>query len=238
MGIHIHKVMGYGLTNARCKNHVITDSRFNPELKGKDIHSYVEGKLYQFPDWIEKNLNEVVDAVNKADGITEHSYCDISVKGCARKIMELNSICPFLTHEPEYGLPRVIVFTPIEYQNWYRCDSDIDYYEAGCVAKNKVLNLTKRCGIYPFVSMSRIPGTKPAKENMPRIIAPASYNMAVGQWDAENPLESGAVLVDLVENYRPIMPEGMMALIYYLQLFKNFQKTIQELRPMIYTYWS
>ena len=254
MGIRIHKVMGWGLQDVKCNDSCIVDPRFTPEKELCGVYGsyygYVEEKIPLFPKWIEENMQEVSAVVSKASGEEDGFYkqqFEFHIRLLNTAIVELGHKTPdFFTHQGEYGLPKVVVFTPLDCPEWSRFDCTIDHYEAGCNSRNKVLDLTKNCGIYPYIGMMRIPGTIPAKSSIgadvPLLRAkmePSAYNMAVGRWDKKcPPVATGTVLKDLLENYRPVIPEAIMALIYYLRLFKDFQKTVQEVRPMIYTYRS
>lgn len=159
----------------------------------------------------------------------------------------------------EYGLPNVFGIIPPHIKQFYRYDDMIDYYEAGCSADSKVQWLdqrTGRCGIYPHNMMIRIPHKekiKIVKENLisdlpysmtnleflPDRIGPGEFNRLIGVFSED--MKASLCNTDIEkakEVYRPEIDGSIILWTHYVGLFTDWAKTVNELRPCIYTYWS
>lgn len=162
-------------------------------------------------------------------------------------------------YDGEYGLPNIFGILPIEERSFYRRDDMIDYYEAGCTADGKVSWLDHRegrCGIYPHCMMIKIPGTDKIEISnneassllsykndnsglLPDRLMGGDYNRLIGLWNRKRqPIVSHETVKKMNESYRPEIHASVILWAYYVGLFKDWAKTINELRPCIYTYWS
>ena len=257
MGIRIKKIIGYGLTDVKCKDGEIVDPRFNLSLFKETetqpyIGDYLQEKVYEYTQWIldKKNHEEAATLVIKANGedLNEikkkykdswtFSFLNVPFWESGLKDKPVSEFDDPFVHDGEYGNPKVCLFKSLYDKEVHRSDNLIDYYEAD-EAKSKVKLLTHRCGIYPFTNMIRIPGTTPTKPEFKTRIEPSWYNQMVGRWDKkQKPTESGIYLQDLLDNYRPIIEPNIVLFTHFCGIFTDWEKTVQELRPMIYTYWS
>ena len=260
MGIRIHKALGWGLTNVKEGKFRIEDDRLNEEPE-EGWFTESQEKFLPFIEWFTKNKDgEVREIISEIDGVPAKHCCpsygllrwakEFSETG---KIKDLPHYNNFYHHQSEYGLPHVVQFTPLDYPDWYRFDDTLDYYEAGCIAKSKVLDLTDRCGIYPYTSVIRHTDAPPIpqsayKNDLIKLaeqhtklqrIGPSLYNQLVGRWDKKaKPILKGEVLEYMLKWYRPAISDSVLLYTHYLKIFKNWKLTVQELRPMIYTWWA
>jgi len=243
MGSKIHKVIGWGLTNVETHKNKINDPRFTDVIQSKGFDPYVGEEIIE---WIKKKPNQtkISKLITEANGDewNKHSkirYIPYSLLWLSKESKNERTLPPVVIYDPEYGLKNTIVFTSFDDSDIYRFDDLIDYYECENT-KPKVKNLSKRCGIFPNLGIVRIPGSQSKNPTLQKTYTPAGYSMLVGNWDPKlKPLASSAEEIeDLKNNYRPVISSTVMVSTYYLKIFKDWKKTIQELRPMLYTYWS
>jgi hypothetical protein len=179
MGIRIHKVVGYGLTDLsfnedkkRCSKEM-TD----PRIDWKRLHGLGERMCEtsgrSFMNWATKHWEDLLRLEAEERRVP------------LEMVKEFSSICPFLlrdffkrhrewtlggcvVHDNEYGLPNVMVFIPPMQAHtgdggWKRWDDTIDYIEEAIIhrADNRVVEL-ECSGIYPYDgSMVRFRDPKP-----------------------------------------------------------------------------
>lgn len=255
MGLRIQKRLGYGLIDVETdKKGNITDNRFNFEFLQKN-NEEPEKIFEEFRDWIINPLskNEIQTILGQIDNEEEERKKYLGDPFLVNYLKENNN--PFdinnpFFHEREFGLKNVVIFQPIYQKNWHRWDDDIDYYEAGGNTESNINTLDGNCGIYPWLGMVRKPNAP--EPNFPiehldqydrnivlsKTIAPAIYNQQVGKWDKNQPpVASGEMLDYLLKWYRPRIPQSIILYSYFAKIFKDLL-TIQELKPMIYTYWA
>jgi hypothetical protein len=277
MGIRIKKALCFALADLKVgkSSYNLEDERFQDWTKQKD------GELYEKPDrvfpdflnWIldERNQDEILQLLAQANGPDQYSWIDVRF-GILSKAMEWAKLSDAekkqirgkfhtdFAYQPEYGMSNVFGIIPPEQVNFYRNDDMIDYYEAGCSAKNKIQWLdarTGRCGIYPNSAMIRIPGSTPialgqqdllglsfthkleGKAELPPQIMGGDFNRLIGKWDKKQPpLVSEEIVKQLKTTYRPRIHASVLLWTHYLQLFNDWSKTVNQLRPCVYTYWS
>jgi len=255
VGIRIHKVMGWGLNN------IVTDE------KGEVIDPRIDTTFFQSEDYWEKmsniekfmkylknnkeectNLLKTVESsprdnsgnrgfeINIFLSLWEHSF---------KKHKEGKGFYNYcnnsITYEPEFGKKEILLFTPISCDNWSRSNDSIDYYEAGENMEITIKDLTDRCGIYPFIEMVHIPGSPNfGKEGYPNSMFPGHFYKLMGAFQHILPplIDDPKLLEYFKKYYRPTIPMEVITFIKYMGIFKDFNKTIQEFRPMIYTYWA
>lgn len=167
-----------------------------------------------------------------------------------------------VVHAEEYGLARVCLFIPPEeYHSWCRYDDIMDWVDE--TADRKQRNWVKQipgCGIYPYCarmirfrepSESLIQGEPDPlqfetgmdtfDELGPTSLVPASYSMLIGTWSKKNkPLASGKLLEHIKNDFRPVVPISVLALILWLgkECIPEPEKFIDNLRPLRYCYWG
>ncbi len=248
MGIRNHKEMGWGLNN------IVTDE------KGKVIDPRIDTDFFQSEDYwekyddivgfityLEENKEECEKVLNKIEPPTFPKRGNEDIHRT-----NINWILKFweedkkryntspLTYDSEFGDGKILLISSIEEPEWSRFDDCIDYYEAKDNL-NHIQDLTNKCGIYPYLGVNHIPGSpKFEEEGYPNFLSPSHYNQRIGEWDKNIPpmIKDKEKLEYYKKYYRPVIPATIVLWVYWIGIFKYFNKTIQELRPMIYTYWA
>jgi hypothetical protein len=263
MGIRVHKDLGYGVDNIKYKKEKHSASMDDPRIdreKFCDLRekaSDLEGaKLLR---WVEKEKEGLLDFHIKhnpfrIENPKEHVEFDIKMIRHQFERMAKDKkhtdLGRGIVYEDEFGLPNVLLFTPITCPEWRRYDDIIDYCEEtykkddGCVANYKFL---RSSGIYPWNGrMVRFRDPKPgvlkegAKKDDLRFIDASTYSQLVGYWDPKlEPLAKGDALKHFQEDYRPAFPIDLMMLLWFMKdAFKDVDSFVNELRPMIYVHWG
>ncbi len=237
MGIRIHKVLGYGLTDviADTENWDLrNDSRFDP------VSYLFEGEykfdLAGFIQHLEIRISEMVKG--------DHDI--FSLKNLIHQLKEKTRLNfhESVVYDMEFGESEVMVFVPPGHEKWQRYDDIIDYYDP--------VNLEEDGGISNSVIMvNRPPWPYESYINtktMPPIrltgfqqeLYVSMRNLGIEKYiDPEKSFNE--LGVDNEEEFNkfivPIIPIELVELIKYLKIFKN-ENDIYQLRPMIYGYWG
>lgn len=244
MGIRIHKVIGYGLTDVQTEgkyNEILTDPRINP--KG------------YFGDCEERYTNEgFLEYVKElvANGEDEPSPYDdlkILVSLMTQHLADENSrfgrkeMYNRLIYDSEYGEPNVMVFQPPVFgYEWSRYDDMIDYYEE--------VHRGKDGGIingYTMLDRSLYPyeGWCDYREMPPKRITGDEWHWFNDSRNSSNPAFADMAMeimnFDSVEemyaNVHPMIPKELVVMLKYCEVFTK-DEYIYQLRPMIYWYWG
>ena len=247
MGTRIHKTIGWGLNNIQVKDLDIVDSRINTDFFKSEDYWNKEGDIEGFFQWIKDNREECEQIIKEVEpnrwtgdrGREEEYRSDIGITlAFWERAKRTNSSA--VIHDAEYGMGEVLLFSPVNEPDFCRYDDIIDYYEANAQMENHIKMLTSSCGIYPYLGMVHLPGAPNfGKEKYRYVYNPSEYNQMVGAWSPTmKPLLTGDMLEYFKKYYRPTIPSVIILHAYWLNIFNDFKKTIQELRPMIYTYWG
>lgn len=241
MGIRIHKVLGYGLTDVasspyrmssidRDKSHhdLLRDSRFDPT--GYFVTDIINAENQFKVDQFRVQLELIC------------ANSDVSILTLFKHQLNENpssDIFNIMTYDPEFGDPSVVLFTPPFHPDWERYDDIIDYTEAKGVPLNNVQVLDTP--IYPYVRWMDL---RNPKEHPDKVLVDAATTFKF------NPKFRDKINVeeikkrfgfnsidDMLENIVPVVPEEIVELTRYLKVFKD-PNTVYQLKPMIYTYWS
>jgi hypothetical protein len=244
MGIRVQKILGWGLTdvnNADDDWSAQEDERFNSEVL-EEYFRQGDNPL-EFLSWLENNIDECKEVMKKVDG-NEHVHLTDITFLLNKKVdgkwdtSKMNHLC---TYDAEFGQSSVMVFCPINAgKEWHRYDDLIDYYEAGRCCGEATVNLLDSCGIWPYEGMYHIPNSPNyGKEEYPNDMLGGEYNRLIGAFSEKmGPMVEGEELEYYKKYYRPCISPCLILHLYWLGIFNDFYKTIHELRPMIYTYWS
>jgi len=162
----------------------------------------------------------------------------------------------------EYGEDYMFGIIPPEQKDFYRYDDIIDYYSHRKNLRNTVEWLDQRTGnsgVYPHTMMVRIPHEPPIEitpEDIVSLDLPPSikkskpsalpdrldcgiFNRLVGLWDERScPVLKDEVVARCKQIYRPEIFASVLLWTHYVGVFKDWAKTVNQLRPCIYTYWS
>ena len=237
--------MGYGLNN------VVTDEKGNcidPRINTDFFQSEEYwGKIDDvdgFFTWIEENKEECKKVLREVEPTrrNDNDAFDFNINWAlgSWKKKEIKYNHHSVTYDSEYGLPEILLFSDIERAEWARGDNTIDYYESND-SECHIKKLDHHCGIYPYVGIVHIPHAPNfGKENYFDFYDPSEYNQMVGRWSKRMKplLVDNAQLEYFKKWYRPVISPMVLLYIKFLDIFKCYNETVQELRPMIYTYWA
>lgn len=250
MGIRVHKVIGWGLDDLQCENSEIVDER----IKTEDLwESQDDNNSRTFLKWLTDNKEKAIELLSDVN--QESNPSAVSLNLIIHQLKEQDKVV--------YGLqwsefsPHIMLFMPPDERRWGRCDDCIDYYEetASHGQEDRVQDLTKHCGIYPYIYMYRKASFPKDKNTLPddqiadqyelvkntyrfsRRYSPSVYNQLVGRWSDADPMATGETLQLLLDHYRPAIADSVILYTYFADIFTDWRKTVEDLRPMIYTYW-
>jgi hypothetical protein len=234
MGIRIHKVLGYGLTDVKVKQFAIADPRFNMVDGYFSYNEDPPKNKFTTPGYIDY-MKASKDEHTRFDAILVKQNSKAQVRSG-----------DWYSYDFEMGKKGVVCFTPLCYPDWKRYDDVIDYYEArsNMVPTVKLLNKP----IYPFdsyhdkktglgfvekdghkFSLGQIMQTAEflsKKENKALKTSKEFFN----GFDFDDEKDFWARVI-------PAIPRELIALLEYTKVF-NDRQTIFDLKPMIYSYWS
>ena len=233
MGMRIKVVMGYGLTDIQVddENNII-DPRINQ-------------CGYLGSDSDEQEDNYTIEGF-KAQADIEEVYAKFCVQDCTDQLYRL------IEYDAEFGLPNVLcIIPPGHLYRWARSDDDIDYY----LASNQILptEIDNPCiswvrelkhPIYPFVSYidtrtavdNECTSVEYAAVNIIRDLIAADINVEVPARYFEK-LNFSGTNQEFLNTFIPQIPEAVRELAKYTKIFTD-DKYINDLRPIIYSYWS
>lgn len=265
MGIRIHKVLGYGLTDFKGFD---KDPRINPKFdytsaddkyNATAFKEYFTQRYLELKDIREKTKNpyareyglewncyfrnETYDK-NIADGYPQRDHIDAAKNG----FYFYDSVC-YDSFCEESDDPYPICFTTPIYSDWYRYDDIIDYYENSNEDGVKLLNRP----IYPHDGFEYIKDGSRAKD-IHEILRHINYlkderYVGIPREKMDEVLCNNTELNDMCQyrvgvNYSEFWDtvNFMVAPIVYEYLrftgiFINEQE-IRKLKPMILTYWN
>jgi hypothetical protein len=136
MGLKIYKALGYGITNFQV-----------PE----DWEEVVMERAYH------TNLKELITFCSEQKGrILTFSKSDPRFAAGLLSTLHLEGkdyltpIGNLITHDSEFGIPGVILFTPINSSDWKRADDTLDYYDEAQRGSNDPRLVEIKGGIHPY----------------------------------------------------------------------------------------
>lgn len=258
MGLRIHKIMGYGLTDVKCKDYEIIDERFNKDVT--DIDRDLSGFVKHLEDILKQKQSSFLEEVN-----VHLSLSAVKSENPWLTNREYNNV---VHYDPEFGLDNVICFVPPCMVNqWVRYDNSIDYYSDYLLEKNnyiygqmgnegrdwyEILDIP----LYPFDGYinketgerceskihQTISAIRTAERNLNlELLKTNPYKKIIdtNNFIINNLLKSNddSSISNWREKYTPIIPGDLIQYLLYNNVFKDKQ-TIWQLQPMIYTYWS
>lgn len=233
MGIRVHKILGYGLTDVKCrKNGYINDKRFNLVdgyfAKGNDQ------ERYEIKDFVTHLTNKIKN--NKDDvelSLAEYDLQVIKGKNDAEfyKVIE---------HDSEFGLKNVALFTTF-HKDWHRYDDIIDYMELEGIPTPSVRVLDRT--IWPYEGYINVKTkdrfihfTDGSKDKISAFELRRCLNDKVFAKKLDFKKFGFESFKDMNKSIVPIVPRIIHEYCSWLKVFNN-DDTIFELKPMIYTVW-
>lgn len=251
MGIRIHKAIGYGLTDVKAdtKKWKIIDERFNPNgYVALDCETQEE--KYTIEGFKEYLRDRIKGFEKDSEEYHEYFNCHLLLRDLEKNDEKFNmrgTVAEFyqkVIYDMEFGLPNVILFIPPWGCNdWKRYDDIIDYYEPANSNENgpcdSVIPLNR--GIWPYDWYLNI------KEMPPKRITTKQWDiyhfLKNREFNAEGftkdfPKELGMDTTEEIKKYIiPSIPIDLIEMLKYLEVFKD-ERSIYDLRPMIYGYWG
>lgn len=226
MGIRVHKMLGYGLTDVLFDEdkYRIVDPRINVSSRlldyGADAPTLDEYLAFSRDDSVAQ-LRLTVGGPNQSEGPLGPFEC--------------------VVHDGEYGLGNVLCIRPVGTRawGWYRYDDTMDWMEESTVhdQQNRVQVFDQ--GIYPFTNfMNAETGEKLGHEALVWVRARNSENADDSEvLDYLAELAGFASHEDAQRLVVPAVPDEVRALAQFGQLFTD-DRVWMQLRPMLYVYWG
>lgn len=257
MGIRIQQYMGWGLKDLNVRGYNLTDDdRINPDFDMEDVYGWET--IDAFMHWLHNDFEandgkEAKAIIAEANGECGYAvslqylvYDYIRDTDGKKKTIQRNA--PGIVFSPEFGSEHVLLFHELV-GDCVRYDNTMDYYLWSKLSGQEestepmLVDLTDRGAIYPqcnVIKKATAPEYKGESDvlNKTSIMA-GQYNRLVGRWAKDvKPMLSGDDLTYALDAYRPDIPEFILLWTHYIGIFKDWKSTVQELRPMIYIFWS
>lgn len=242
MGLRIHKVMGWALTDVRYDRAAwaFTDERINLEspLLGCRLGS---GAIDAYARWLRARDGD--DAVGA-------SFTMCATLQDARSRNRTIPLDRVVVHEPETGSPKVLVVTPPWAHDWCRWDDPIDYQvetsrrRPGVGPRVQVL----RYAPFPFdgLYMDADSGERFEPAQNGSVFAQCRAAVREHGLDGTSVAELDAIARTLLaiptwqeacRRVVPAVPDDVAALVEWGHLFTD-PAVVRQMRPVIYTYWA
>lgn len=218
MGIRIHLMMGYGLTDLECKQDGrITDPRINPEgwLLASDDDKDDKYTMRKFRNQVGRELRASGSKNNPdySDNMIYLNYCKDKVE-----------IHECIQHDSEFGLPNVLCLIPPGLvPKWSRRDDTIDYYMS--TSMEPWVKHYEQGNFYPYHGIIDT-------ETGERVVEP-TLSVINSVLRSESVLNSEQVK----KRYIHEIPGNLKYFIKYTDLFTS-DDVIFQLKPILYCYWS
>ena len=234
MGIRIHKKIGYGLIDVQADDESINDDRFNLKTGYFGLDMEKRENKYTFKGFI-KYLQKQHDIEKNSDGFSMLTF-ELS----SFKMNKFSSFRDILTYESEYASPNVILFQP-PIKDWTRWDEIIDYMEHDGEDTGPLTRVFKR-PIYPYEMWINSDTGETQFEHKGKKYHYLHVRQAINfGFDTYDDAAIKSMGFESMEEANlkvvPGIPEVVAHLCKYLKVFKD-DKTIYQLKPLVYTYWS
>lgn len=165
-----------------------------------------------------------------------------------------------LEHDTEFAIPRVFLVIPPEMcQSWSRYDDIIDWVEeTDKHHQRKRVVRVQGSGIYPYngywIRFRDPPKKIQADLRAVRPFGPcclgdekgwtaltaSNYARYTGTWDSGygEATTKGLLLKHLLDDWRPQLPLGVLAVLAWFDCFPDLEGFIDQLRPLLYVRWG
>lgn len=239
MGIRIHKMIGYGLTDL-----VEDDPRINWDspLLQFDLHGGEED-MRKYVEFLDARA-----AVLKEKGDLEHYGWSSESSWVKNKFMDaprqFDLSRAFTWGTSDYGMENVFCVRQYSYDDWYRYDDTIDYLECEPY-QDSVRKLPY--GLFPYSDsyMDTRTGERAPRELNEwmrvwnNVKDKDKETFFTGNYKLLNKLAglAGMTHKDAEEFIVPMVPSTIRAQCEFAESFTD-ENTWMQMRPMIYTYWG
>lgn len=240
MGIRIRKVLGYGLNDLNTKvvdkwgTEEVDDPRFDPS-GWWHADCATRAKKWSTEGFL-KHCQQVID--DSGDDNYNHFELRLMLSPSFENV-RMTDIDHCVSHDNEGGLAHVVTFTPFTSPNWVRYDDTIDYYDSGIGVEPNI----KLLDVPLFPHVSYIDNTTGERANRDVEHAIYLFRNAPNQNGEElnyiqlKALENIRCKEHWTERYNVAIPDELVEFFRYANMFVD-EKTIWQLKPMIYTYWA
>jgi len=163
MGIRVHKVIGYGVTNLKFKEEGGRRAMTDPRIDWTKWQSLQEDRyattVPQFLAWVLEHKAEILELHAKEDPRKGSSLSDADVVWeveMTKRLMDqpgfLHSPADCVIHTMEGGDPGVLLFVPpASYPSWHRRDDTMDWIEeTQCYGQKMRVRRIPDSGIFPY----------------------------------------------------------------------------------------
>ena len=233
----IKVALGWGLDNVDTCKGVIVDKRFLVTDLLDDYEKNIKG----FRSWVctkdgrYKAKEATLRIVHNSHSI-DTFFMDSDAHKDDPKELKICKRPPFV-YDFILGSSSTVVFLPLEtrFQGWLRCDDMTDY------------NNYVRQDQHEEPIVRKIEGHIPGFDYYHRINIPIPRQLLHIQHMLPDMVSSAAfedmvkirpVMKDSFHEYYRILPaESILLYTLYTKMFANWEKTVLELKPMMYVYW-
>lgn len=241
MGIRVRKQMGYGLTDVQHQDMRISDPRINPNNRFIRDYDHKAMDVVKYIAWLKEERRSAMEGGYLNMDVMIGEMSEESGK-------RLPSMYDAIAYDGEYGLPNVLVLTPLFMRDWRRYDDAIDYAVETYLHTEGEDPQVNRADVFKYGLFPWSESWMDARTGE-RIKGKDIHIWALSRWTRRgNPdhdkmrsvLAKSMGFDDLAhaeENIVPFVPEEVRDLAEYGQLFTDPSVCFQ-LRPMLYTYWS
>lgn len=240
MGIRVHKVLGYGLTDVKTRKWKIADGRINSKspLLNWDAKETLDDYLnwlkadYDPNDFSRLSMDMMYFRDREEEGFDWYKRTGVHVPA------------DLVHHGIEYMEKNVLLIRPLSCKDWQRHDDPIDWLEESFKYQDEDSGVTNwyreiPAGIFPWSGsfMNAKTGER-VKDDMT-----LWRTMTWKNWNRLYDIEKVAVAAgfdnaeDARKNLAPVVPDDIKDLVRWGKLFTN-DDVWKQLRPMIYVYWS
>lgn len=246
MGIRIHKVLGYGLTDLQLNDDRLNLDCFSKHYKNAHYFSDEFDEKYSFENF----KSFINDKYEQEKNLSFTEGKKLSLSFLKRDIEEnklgyFGSYNIFLGLFQEFHKKNLLLVTVPWYKDWYRYDNIIDYVEQSEVyGEPKDIILPLNDAIYPHISYTNLKtGEKFEDFSIIRAFNEIKFNKKIKEKDKPGFYDRLAKKVgfenylDYYNNVKPETPDDIKLLCEFYNIFKD-PKTVDTLRPILYTYWS
>lgn len=245
MGIRIHRVLGYALTDLRLdsKKEKVIDKRINLNCDVLNDRENI-GSIDDFISYVNANR-----APKSQDSGVQ--FLEIQLKNQPETVAKELGLC--VLQDTEFGMGNVIcIIPPSEFTNWRRYDDIIDYMMSAHESpdggiKDTIVTLDK--GIWPWEGYINRSNGERVDISSYFVYNRLADGLSKGGYQvSEIPKVKGSLdkiskkmgfksFRDAEKNLTPTITSEVIWLCRYLNLF-NDENTAFTLKPVVYTYWG
>lgn len=264
MRLSINKSLLYVLDDISVSNKMVSDSRLNEWFLTDERFVKPKSCFIEFYNWLidDSKEEEQFSILQKASGKVAYNEQIKGIKYIAKSLKISN-----LYYDPvysEYSLKNVLGIVPPEEPRFHRVSNIIDICESDmtdvCVYeqdRNYKSTLKMVDGMLGYKGMIKKPYLNPIPiekdefisandelylkdlEFFPNYIHMSTFKKLIGEFSKKEPPHVSNRIIDLLkQTYRIEIHPSVILWTYYLDIFKDWQKTVNELKPAVYTYYA